>query len=269
MLYLFLALNMASQLQNLIIERPLTLAAGTLTLVFATIAYHDYRYYCSLGPHGLPNTFQGWIKQLKMTRKARKDVTVPAPYDISIVAGPFDDKTYLPTDASRGLKWRPGNKAPQIPNFVAPQRQTSDIATEEMKQAMYKYLDSIVASHSRWLQTQKSVLEGPVPAVGIRNFALLSDAEKPKVLRATRGEMIHIHPPDGSTHMIVSLADQKSVIETGWGRRHRLSGGGMLPWNYTFIYAPRNEMEFEVWKVIVGAAVQFCTANLERREEKE
>ena len=62
----------------------------------------------------------------------------------------------------------------------------------------------------------------------------------------------------------MSLADQKSVIETGWGRRHRLSGGGILPWNYTFIYAPRNETEFEVWKSMVGATVDFCLANLEQ-----
>ena len=198
-----------------------------------------------------------------MTRKARKDVTVPAPYDINTIAGPFDNKNYLPQDAARGLKWRPGNKAPQIPNFVAPQRQTSDIATDEMKQAMYAYLDNIVSSQSAALQTQKSVLEGPVPAMGIKDFSSLSDTEKPEVFRATRGEIAHIHPPDGSTHMIMSLADQKSVIETGWGRRHRLSGGGILPWNYTFVYAPRNEREFEVWKSIVGATVDFCLANLE------
>jgi hypothetical protein len=254
--------RMASQLQTVITERPLLTAAGAIGLIFATVAYQDYRHYCSLGPHGLPPTFWGWYTQLKMTRISRKDVTVPAPYDVDIVAGPHDKEQFLPQDAARALKWRPGNKAPQIPNFVAPQRQTSDIASEEMKQAMYTYLDALVAAHSSVLQTQKSVLEGPVPAVGIKSFASLSDAESPVVYRSTRGEIIHIHPPDGSTHLIMSLADQKNVIETGWGRRHRLSGGGRLPWGYTFAYAPRNDMEFRVWKLLVEAAVQFCLANL-------
>ncbi|KAF2450974.1 hypothetical protein P171DRAFT_150684 [Karstenula rhodostoma CBS 690.94] len=253
---------MASQLQTTITERPLLATAGFLGVVFATIAYQDYRHYCSLGPHGLSPDFWGWYTQLKMTRMSRKDVTVPAPYDIDTVAGPHDKEHFLPQDAARALKWRPGNKAPQIPNFVAPQRQTSDIASEKMKQAMYTYLDTLVASHSSVLQTQKSVLEGPVPAVGVKGFASLPDAEKPDVYRPTRGEIIHIHPPDGSTHLIMSLADQKSVIETGWGRRHRLSGGGRLPWGYTFAYAPRNDMEFEVWKTLVGAAVEFFLANM-------
>ncbi|OAG05990.1 phospholipase/carboxylesterase [Paraphaeosphaeria sporulosa] len=260
---------MASQLQISITERPLLAAAGTIGIVFAAIAFRDYQNYCSLGPHGLPATFWGWYTQLKMTRMARKDVTVPAPYDIDNVAGPHDKEQFLPQDASRALKWRPGNKAPQIPNFVAPQRQTSDIASEELKKAMYSYLDMLVESHNSVLQTQKSILEGPVPAVGIKNFASLPDAKKPDVYRSTRGEIIHIHPPDGSTHLIMSLADQKSVIETGWGRRHRLSGGGRLPWNYTFTYAPRNEMEFVVWKTLVGAAVEFCLANSAGRADQK
>ncbi|KAJ4287743.1 hypothetical protein N0V90_012447 [Kalmusia sp. IMI 367209] len=260
---------MAASLQTAITERLFLAAAGALGLIFATIAYQDYRYYVSLGPHGLPDTFWGWYTQLKMSRKSRKDVTVPVPYDIKIVAGPHDQESYLPQDAVRALKWRPGNKMPRIPNFVAPQRQVSDQASDSMKQAMFAYLDTVVASHRSVLQTQKSVLEGPVPAVGIKDFKFPPEADRPNVIRATRGEIIHIHPPDGSTHMVMSLADQKSVIELGWGRRHRLSGGGMLPWNYTFVYAPRNEAEFEVWKVIIGAAVKFCIANIEDAKKSE
>lgn len=256
---------MAAQIQTAITERPALAAAGALGLVFAAIAYQDYHKYVSLGPHGLPDTFWGWYTQLKMTRRSRKDVTVPAPYDIDTVAGPHDKQHFLPQSSTKALKWRPGNKAPQVPNFVAPQRQTTDVASEEMKQAMFAYLDELVATHSSVLQTQQSVLEGPVPAVGIKGFASLPNAEKPDVYRFTRGEFLHVHPPDGSTHLIMSLADQKSLIETGWGRRHRLSGG-LLPWGYTFAYAPRNDMEFEVWKTVVGAAVEFCLANWNARK---
>ncbi|KAH7401035.1 hypothetical protein DE146DRAFT_654701 [Phaeosphaeria sp. MPI-PUGE-AT-0046c] len=259
---------MASQLQTAMTDHPLLAITGTLGLASIMFAYRDYRNYVSLGPHGLPDTFRGWYIQLKMIRHARKDTAVPAPYDINVAAGPFDKTSYLPQDAANALKQRPGNKAPRVPGFTAPQRQTSDQASEEMKQAMYAHLDHVASLHTPLLEIQDSVLEGPVPALCIKDFSSISDSKKPDVFRATKGEMTHVHPPDGSTHLILSLADQKRVIEMGWGLRHRLSGGGLLPWNYTFVYAPRNEREFEVWKGIVGAAVGFCAKNVGVSEQE-
>ncbi|KAF3766859.1 hypothetical protein M406DRAFT_241707, partial [Cryphonectria parasitica EP155] len=226
------------------------------------VAYQDYRSYVALGPHGLPDTFWGWYRQLSMSRKSRKDTTVPAPYDLDKVAGPHDYTSYLPRSQSEALSWRPGNKPPQIPGFVAPQRQVTDQASSATKKAMFEFLDALVAANPEVLQTQMSVLEGPVPAMGMKGFQTVPDSSRPRVLRQTRGEMCHIHPPDGSTHLLLSLADQKRVIELGWGRRHRLSGGGILPWNYTLIYAPRNEEEVAVWKRIVKSATSFCCADV-------
>lgn len=248
--------------EALVKARPILSAASTLALGFVIVAYHDYRSYVALGPHGLPNTFWGWYRQLQMTRISRKDTTAPAPYDLELVAGPHDTTSFLPATHSESLSWRPGNQAPEIPGFVAPQRQTTQQATASMKKAMYEYLDSLAASNSEVVQIQTSVLEGPVPAMGMKGYGAMTESAQPKVLKATRGEMCHIHPPDGSTHLILSLADQKRVIELGWGRRHRLSGGGMLPWNYTFIYAPRNVEEMAAWRTIVHAAVQFCCADV-------
>lgn len=240
--------------------RPLLSTTVALSLGGAFIAYRDYRAYIALGPHGLPDTFWGWYTQLRMSLKSRKDTTVPAPYDLETVAGPHDRESFLPKTAVGGLSWRPGNKAPQVPGFVAPQRQLSDIASPAMKTAMFAYLDALVAANDEALQVQTSVLEGPVPAMGMRNFAEMDRRNHPKILQSTRGEMCHIHPPDGSTHLIMSLVDQRRVIELGWGRRHRLSGG-MLPWNYTFIYAPRDEEELAVWKRIVYSGASFCCAS--------
>lgn len=238
--------------------------SATAALVFgaAFIAYQDYRAYVALGPHGLPDNFWGWYRQLQMARISRKDTTVPAPYDFDLVAGAQDGTSFLPKTHSGALSWRPGNKAPQIPGFVAPQRQVTDQATAATKKAMYEYIDTLATANSEVLQIQTSVLEGPVPALGFKGFRNMADGDKPAILGKTRGEMCHIHPPDGSTHLILSLTDQKRVIELGWGRRHRLSGGGMLPWNYTFIYAPRDEDEMDVWKAIVIAAAGFCCANV-------
>lgn len=241
---------------------PVLSAAGTLALGFAIIAYHDYRSYIALGPHGLPDTFWGWCRQLQMTRIARKDTTVPAPYNLKSVAGPHDTASFLPKTQSEGLSWRPGNKAPEIPGFAAPQRQLTQQATAGMKKTMYEYFDLLAAANAEVVQIRTSVLEGPVPAMHMKEFRGMAESVRPKVLEATCGEMCHIHPPDGSTHLILSLADQKRVIELGWGRRHRLSGGPRLPWNYTFIYAPRNEEEMATWKAIVDAAVRFCSADV-------
>lgn len=243
----------------LIKARPVLSMAGVLVMGFVAVAYHDYRSYVALGPHGLPDTFWGWYRQLQMSLHARKDTTVPAPYDLEKVAGPHDRDSYLPHTQSAALSWRPGNKAPEIPGFVAPQRQTTEQATARTKRVMYKYLDSLVAANPGALLTWSSVLEGPVPAMAVKGF---KETAEPKVLKATRGEMCHIHPPDGSTHLILSLADQKRVIELGWGRRHRLSGGAILPWNYTFIYAPRDDDEIAVWKEIINAAAKFCCADV-------
>lgn len=249
-------------IQTFINGRPILTATGMLIVGAVLITYHDYRSYVALGPHGLPDTFWGWYRQLQMTRISRKDTTVPAPYDFNSVAGPNDGTSFLPKGHAAALSWRPGNKAPQIPGFVAPQRQVTEQASAATKKAMYRYLDALATANSEVLQIETSVLEGPVPAMAFKGFKAKTASDKPAVLRSTRGEMCHIHPPDGSTHLLMSLTDQKRVIELGWGRRHRLSGGPMLPWNYTFIYAPRDDDEMEVWKAIVVAGAAFCCAGV-------
>lgn len=197
-----------------------------------------------------------------MSLRSRKDTTIPAPYDLDSVAGPHDRETFLPKTAAHGLRWRPGNRPPHVPDFVAPQRQTTDTVSGETKKAMSGFLDALVAANPGALQTQTSVLEGPVPAMAMKVFQSMPETSRPGVLTCTRGEMCHIHPPDGTTHLVLSLADQKTVIGLGWGRRHRLSGGGLLPWNYTFIYAPRDEEEVAVWKRIAVAGARFCCADV-------
>lgn len=236
--------------------------SSILTLGAGIFAYLDYRSYIALGPHGLPDTIWGWHKQLRMSLRSRKDTTIPAPYDLDSVAGPHDRETFLPKTAAEGLTCRPGNKPPHVPGFVAPQRQTTDMASTETKKVMSGFLDAMVTANPNALQTQTSVLEGPVPAMTFKNFESTPKGSRPGILTRTMGEMCHVHPPDGSTHLLLSLADQTRVIELGWGRRHRLSGGGMLPWNYTFIYAPRNEEEVTVWKSIVVSGARFCCADI-------
>lgn len=253
-------------MQALIKVRPFLSTATALVLGTALLAYRDYRSYVALGPHGLPANFWGWRQQLRMGFIARKDTTVPAPYHLDKFADTYDRTSFLPQSHNTGLSWRTGNKAPHVPGFTAPQRQTTDVASAATKKAMHAHMDALVAANPGVLLSTLSKFEGPVPAVAVKpvheNNESHGGGGGGKAIQATRGEMCHIHPPDGSTHLLLALADQRTVIELGWGARHRLSGTRILPWNYTFVYAPRNDEELEVWKKIVNAAAKFCCAGV-------
>ncbi|KHN98024.1 uncharacterized protein MAM_04413 [Metarhizium album ARSEF 1941] len=228
------------------------LAVACASLLIA--AYRDYRAYIAFGPHGLPDNFRGWCTQLLLSRVSRKDTTVPAPYDMEVVkksCGPNASTSYL----ARPLAARRGPR-PEIPGFTAPQRQVTATASSDMKLQMDAYLRSLTRANDETIQFELSVLEGPVPAVQLKK-----GLERPHYLDKTKGEMIHVHPPDGSTHLLLSLADSKAVIETGWGQRHRLSGS-LLGWGYTLIYAPRSQADFETWKDMVCASVGYCCAEI-------
>ncbi|OAQ59543.1 phospholipase/carboxylesterase [Pochonia chlamydosporia 170] len=229
-------------------------AAAVACATIFLVAYRDYRAYVALGPHGLPDNFWGWYKQLKMSRIARKDITVPAPYDLKAVkdtAGPNATTSYL----TKPLERRSGQR-PTVPNFTAPQRQITATASTEMKLLMNQYIESLVKSNDDTLQLQLSHLEGPVPALQLKD-----GINRPPYLNPTRGELAHVHPPDGSTHLVLSLEDSKTVIERGWGQRHRLSGS-LIGWGYTLVYAPRDQEEFRTWKNIVYAAACYCCAEI-------
>ncbi|OAA69048.1 hypothetical protein ISF_03423 [Cordyceps fumosorosea ARSEF 2679] len=221
------------------------------------VAYRDYRAYCALGDHGLPGNFSGWCTQLKLTRKSRKDTLVPAPYDLAIEAartGPHAAESFLP---AAPLPARAGHR-PSIPGFTAPQRQVSDAASAAMKARMAGHLEALAHTNPTLLQLELSKLEGPVPALQLHKDR---EAVRPRHLQRTRGEVAHVHPPDGSTHLVLSLADSRRLIEAGWGQRHRLSGT-LLGWGYTLFYAPRNDAEFHVWKDTVAAAAKYACADL-------
>lgn len=228
--------------------------AAVASATLAVVAYRDYSAYCALGDHGLPGNFKGWRTQLKMARHSRKDTTVPAPYDLATeaaIAGPHSTGVFL----SPGIPPRDGSR-PTVPGFAAPQRQVTDTASAAMKKKMYDHMEALSKANPALLQYELSVLEGPVPALQLK-----ADHERPVALAKTRGEIAHIHPPDGSTHLVLSLADSKDLIEKSWGQRHRLSGT-RLGWGYTLAYAPRNDDEFELWKRIVAAAARHACAGI-------
>lgn len=257
-------------LKTLPVDHPYLSASVAVAAPLLTYFYADYRAYVAMGPHGLPDNLQGYITQLKMHRVSRRDTTVPAPYDdaggktkpagrIQPGSGEASERAHRsfilshnPSSESNGggsngsgsnveKKWelttRPASEGvkagvdgrPRLCHFVAPQRQLEGEATSAMKRDMNAFLDALAAANQEVLLRGLSRLEGTVPAVqvaaGHRGAAVVTGE--------TRGEILHVHPADGSTHMLLSLADSRRVIETGWGERHKLSGGGVMPWGYT------------------------------------
>jgi len=78
--------------------------------------------------------------------------------------------------------------------------------------------------------------------------------------KASQGEVAHVHPSDGSMHMIFSARDARMVIEAGWGECHPLAGRLNLPDTYILVYPPRDEGEIAVTARLLEAAVGHMAA---------
>ncbi|KAK8111077.1 phospholipase carboxylesterase protein [Apiospora kogelbergensis] len=300
-------------LPRLLADHPYLLAL-VAAAPFLALVYADYRAYVAMGPHGLPDNLQGYIKQLKMRRVSRRDTTVPVPYDddngktkttgkIRAGSGETSERArrsffHLPSSSSEKdvgrweLTTRPGeggsssssSSRPRLSHFIAPQRQLEGGATAAMKRDMNAFLDALAAANGEVLLRGLSRFEGTVPAVQAAEGKAAA-----AVTKETRGEILHVHPADGSTHMVLSLVDSRRVIETGWGERHGLSGGGFLPWGYTLgeffpirprlplqrvtvvlltikplviVYAPRDGHDLAVWKKLAVAAMRYCATEV-------
>ena len=75
-------------------------------------------------------------------------------------------------------------------------------------------------------------------------------------------------------HLNFSRADAKIIIKKGWAERHLCArtqpwwlGGVNHMWgigdNFLIVYAPRNEDELEVLKILVKASAQWMTGEQE------
>ncbi|MEH2179063.1 luciferase domain-containing protein [Nostoc sp.] len=121
----------------------------------------------------------------------------------------------------------------------------------EMQQKVERLFAQTVAQASNLLTFQLSKFETRNQAVFVRD---LTHAHP--LAQEARGEIAHIHPSDGSMHMIFSPSDAKAVIEAGWGERHPLAGVlPHMPDTYVFIYPPRCEEELAVVASLLQAAI--------------
>lgn len=78
-------------------------------------------------------------------------------------------------------------------------------------------------------------------------------------------EFAHFHPyPDYSLHLGLPKNDAERLIEKGWAEWHPLIKRGFLPPNIVMLYAPRNQEEMEVAKLVLKQSYDFAQG---RKEE--
>lgn len=237
--------------------RPWVAAAVGLS----PLAIYIYRSYCDfhrLGPSGLPQSFLGYLFQASARPWADLNSTNPAPFRdpkaLTDYAAPYDSFRFFAEDS---LPARRGDR-PTVPSYTVPQRQTSEVADVALITRMNAWLLALKDKNPGLLAYRNSNLEhhdSPSLWLKVGSVPLPSWlAEK------TRGEIVHVHN-EGSSHMVLSVADADLATRKGWAQRHALSGRlGILPLTYVLIYAPRDEAEFEQWKAFVKATVSFTAA---------
>lgn len=256
-------------------NNPRTIAALAVALALslptASYALGSYRGYLALGPGGMPYNPLGWAIQGLLQLIARWDTRATAPF-----RDPAKQKPYAPhgttpflpaarrSASSSPLPRRAGDR-PDVPGYVAPQRQVTQQGGEDMRERMTAFLGALAARNPGFLTIKPSGLEGVgTPALWLDREGPAA-AEPPAYLRGTKGELAHVHP-EASSHVTVSLADAEELVRLGWAERHRLSGvaGTGIPLGYVMVYAPRDEAELGVWKAAVRAGLLFVAAGAGR-----
>lgn len=201
-------------------------------------ARRDYEAWLALGPGGLPANVGGWLTATLLRSFSREPFSVGVYGTAPAPAGP------LMLEPRRGPR-------PVMAPWPVPHRQQTDVPSAAMREATVRLPAELVADEPRALRLATSKFERHGSAV----FVLSPGARAPWV-RGSRNEAVHVHPSDGSLHVVLHPADARVVIDAGWGQRHPLSGVPLLglPVSYLSIYAPRTDAELEIVRTIARRA---------------
>lgn len=221
----------------------IALGAAAVTAVWA---YRDYRKWRALGPGGLPDNFQGWMTTTWMRTRKRDPIDTGR---FTKLMATFGDRSFLDD-----LPQREGAR-PAMAVYPVPHRQLDQIPGSEMKQKVGEIFNDLVSRRSDRVQYQLSFFEKRHQAVFLRQ-----PGSGHAQAQNSKGEIAHIHPSDGSMHMIFSPTDARKIIQAGWGECHPLAGVLLgLPDTYLLIYPPRNEFELAVTARLLDAAVDHLS----------
>lgn len=207
----------------------------------------DYRRWVALGVGGLPLHPGGWLLMSLLRLFKRNGIKA---VQLQAHLQSEDDHPYL------GQVIRRAGLRPLVPAYSVPQRQLTQTISADHMQRLKAVFDAAVKSNDGALHYKQSFFEKHHEAITLCHPEC-GHAHG----RISHGEVAHIHPADGSMHMVLSPSDAVKVIEAGWGELHGLAGFmGRLPVSYTFVYAPRSEQEVEVVSQLLHAAVAHMTA---------
>lgn len=214
--------------------------------IFA-LAYRDYRNWLALGKGGLPSNLRGWLLVTRM-RFQKKDPLEVKMYTPEI--GSADDHSYL------GDLPRRNGPRPDIAPWPIPHRQLNQFIATGMREKLDAAFDNAVSANAGLVHYKMSFFEKHSPAVTLCH----PECGHTHAI-AGQGETAHIHPGDGSMHMIFSVTDATKVIQSGWGERHPLSGAAMniLPNTYLYVYPPRDDAELEIVERLLAASIAHMT----------
>jgi len=150
-----------------------------------------------------------------------------------------------------------------------PHRQLTQHAPDDIMYELHKYLESISIPryggdtiNNNLLLRAKSVVE----YTGADALFLPNANQK----SFDKGEFAHMHSNDGSFHMVLHPSDTKLLINKQWAEIFPLAGRTLfnkieVPDTYTLIYAPQNEDEIKIWKIILDAAINYNRDNRKNR----
>lgn len=210
----------------------------------------DYRAFTSLGEGGIPHTVKGWITANKLRYLARgTDPLNTSKFEALIGVG--SDLYSL-----REIKKREGSR-PEIGSFPVPHRQLDQLNGQNVRDRTGVMLDNLVSENKERITYKVSQYERNNGALWLINPELGNQSTK------NGGEIAHLHPADGSLHLILSPSDSKAVIDAGRGELHRLAGTPGLPaTTYMLIYAPRTDSEIELIRKIVESAIVYAAQSI-------
>jgi hypothetical protein len=209
--------------------------------------YQDFKNWVALGIGGIPHSLEGYRNMKELSKQMKN------PFDYS---GLIQDMGKTgDVNSLKNLPLRKGVK-PVIAPYAVPHRQTNQHNDTVIRMQQKKIFDDIVTNSNGKLIYNTSFLEKNSPGIFLKDSA----AGNQTIVQISHAEIGHIHMFDGSMHIILSPSDTKEVIEKGWGELHGLAGQGRAAKTYMMIYSPRDEIELEITKQILMAAVRYSTA---------
>ncbi|KDQ16675.1 hypothetical protein BOTBODRAFT_156604 [Botryobasidium botryosum FD-172 SS1] len=159
---------------------------------------------------------------------------------------------------SKDIPQRKGPR-PSGGDFIVPHRQHSQIPSEAFRKRIEATMQQHIDANSAFLKMAPSPHERVIPSVCLRD-----DIPSPyKMTDLSLREVYHVHEQDASIHLTLSPQDCVTAIKRGWAERHPLSGTAVLPAQYLFVYAPRDEQELKVVEQLVRASSGYL---LNRRD---